>query len=241
MPQSHNGHAINNRILRSLPSATRKRLLPALEHVSTVRPQAMDRVDQPIEYLYFVNRGMVSFVKTMQDGRTVEVGAVGIEGVTDPNALFVVDRSIVDSLVQIPGSAFRIQRETLRREMAKDAMLREMMQRYARFAIGQFMQTAACNCLHSLEERSCRWLLMAHDSALDDTFPLTHEFLAMMLGVQRTGVSIAANLLQKAGLIRYARGSVTITNREGLEDAACECYGVVQGELESLFAASRRQ
>lgn len=241
MPQRHNDHAINNRILRFLPSATRKRLLPALEHISIVRSQEMDRVGRPIEYLYFVNRGLVSFVKTMQDGRTVEVGAVGIEGVTDPNALFVVDRAIVDSLVQIPGSAFRIQRETLRREMAKDAILREMMRRYARFAIGQFMQTAACNCMHSLEERSCRWLLMAHDSALDDTFPLTHEFLAMMLGVQRSGVSIAANLLQKAGLIRYARGSVTITNREGLEDAACECYGVVLDELESLFAAFSRR
>ena len=173
--------------------------------------------------------------------KKAQVGAVGIEGLTDPNALFVVDRAIVNSLVQIPGSAFRIRRDDLRREIAKDAALRAMMQRYARFAIGQFMQTAACNCLHSLEERSCRWLLMAHDSALDDTFPLTHEFLAMMLGVQRTGVSIAANVLQKAGLIGYARGHVTITNREGLEDAACECYGVVRGELESLFAASSRR
>ena len=215
MPQTHNGHAINNRILRSLPSATRKRLLTALEHISIVRSQEMDCVDQPIEYLYFVNRGMVSFVKTMRDGRTAEVGAVGIEGLTDPNALFVVDRAIVNSLVQIPGSAFRIRRDDLRREIAKDAALRAMMQRYARFAIGQFMQTAACNCLHSLEERSCRWLLMAHDSALDDTFPLTHEFLAMMLGVQRTGVSIAANVLQKAGLIRYARGHVTIKIARG--------------------------
>ena len=238
MPKTHNSHVINNRILLSLPSATRNRLLPALEYISTLRPQEMDRVDQPIEYLYFVNRGLVSFVKTMQDGRTAEVGAIGIEGLTDPNALFVIDRAIVNSLVQIPGNAFRIRRDDLRREIAKDVALRTLMQRYARFAIGQFMQTAACNCLHSLEERSCRWLLMAHDSALNDTFPLTHEFLAMMLGVQRTGVSLAARLLQRAGLIWYARGNVTITNREGLEDAACECYGVVRGELESLFAAS---
>ena len=240
MPQSHQYHGITNRILRSLPPATLRRILPALESLNMARWQVIDHVDGPIEYLYFVNRGLVSFVKTMQDGRTVEIGAVGIEGVTDPNALFSIDKAIVDSIVQIPGTAFRIRRDILKQEMAKDDALREMMQKYARFAISQLMQTAACNRLHSLEERCCRWLLMAHDSALSDTFPLTQEFLAMMLGVQRAGVSIAASFLQKAGLIVYVRGRVTITNRLGLEDAACECFDTIRSELEKLFGAPKR-
>jgi len=233
--QSHKNPEINNWILRSLPAATLKRLLPALEPLTMARWQVIDHLDRPIDHLFFVNRGLVSFVKTMQDGRTVEIGAVGIEGVTTPNALFVVDKALVDSIVQIPGTALRIRRDVLKHEMAKDDELREVMQNYARFAIGQLIQTAACNRLHSLEERCCRWLLIAHDSALSDTFPLTHEFLAMMLGVQRAGVSIAASFLQKAGLVRYSRGHVTITNRSGLEDAACECYGAVRAELKELF------
>lgn len=241
MTQSHKHHGITNRILRSLPSATLKHILPALEPLNTVRWQVIDRVDRPIEYLYFINRGLVSFVKTMQDGRTVEVGAVGIEGVTDPNSLFTIDKAIVESIVQIPGTAFRIRRDVLRYAMAKDDALREMMQKCARFAISQLMQTAACNRLHSLEERCCRWLLIAHDSALSKTFPITHEFLAMMLGVQRAGVSIAANYLQKAGLIQYTRGRVTITNRSGLEDAACECHGAVRAELDKLFGTPKRR
>ncbi len=241
MAQPREYPPITNRLLRSLPPATLKRILRVLEPVNTVRWQIIDRVDGPIEYLYFVNRGLVSFVKTMQDGRTVEIGAVGIEGLTDPNALFSIDRAIVESIVQIPGTALRIKRNVLRHEMEKDKALREMMQKYARLAIGQLMQTAACNRLHSLEERCCRWLLMAHDSALSDTFPLTHEFLAMMLGVQRAGVSIAANFLQKAGLIQYARGRVTITNRSGLEDATCECYETVRAEMGKLFTNEKQQ
>ena len=239
MTQPYKYHDITNHVLRSLPPATLTRILPHLELLNTARWQIIDHVDRPIKYLYFVNRGLVSFVKTMQDGRSVEIGAVGIEGVTDPNALFSIDRAIVESMVQIPGIAFRIRRDVLRDEMVKDHRLREMMQNCARFAIGQFMQTAACNRLHSLEERCCRWLLMAHESALSDTFPITHEFLAMMLGVQRAGVSIAASFLQKAGLIAYTRGRVTITNRLGLEDVACECYGTRRAELYKLFAAPK--
>jgi len=236
------GHReITNRILGSLPRATLKRILPDLEPLSTVRGQVIDQVDRPIEYLYFINRGLVSFVKTMQDGRTVEVGAVGIEGITDPNALFGIDKAIVGSIVQIPGTALRIRRAILLREMAMDDALREMMHKCARFAISQLVQTAACNRLHTLEERCCRWLLIAHDSALAKSFPLTHEFLAMMLGVQRAGVSVAARFLQKAGLIQYTRGRVTITDQSGLEDAACECYGAKRAELEKLFGTRKRR
>jgi len=191
---------IRNRILCALPHLTLTRILPDLEPVNMLRGQIIDQIDRSIDYLYFVDRGLVSFVKTMHDGRTVEVGAVGIDGVTDPNSLFGMDQAIVRALVQIPGVALRIRRDALKREMERDEVLVEIMRRCARMAITQLVQTAACNRLHTLEERCCRWLLIAHDNAIASTFPLTHEFLSMMLGVQRSGVSIAARLLQKAGL-----------------------------------------
>jgi CRP-like cAMP-binding protein len=226
-----------NRILLTLPHASLERIKPFLEPLIMERGQMIDRIDGPIRHMYFVNRGLVSVVKTMRDGRTVEIGAVGIEGVTDPNALFGIDQALLETMVQIPGSAFRIEREVLKREMVKDNAVREIMQKYARFAFSQLAQTAACNRLHSLEERCCRWLLLAHDSALADNFSLTHEFLAMMLGVRRSGVSIVAHLLKKAGLIEYKRGRVTILDRAGLMDAACECYGSTQMQLQQLFGA----
>jgi len=226
---------LNNRILLALPPATLQRIRPALESVETVRGQPIEHIDRRVEHIYFVNRGLISLVKTMRDGRTVEIGAVGIEGVTDPMALFGIDRAALEIIVQIPGNALRIRVATLRAAMREDPVLQRLLPAYARFAFIQLAQTAACNRLHFLEERCCRWLLTAHDSALSDHFPLTHEFLAMMLGVQRSGVSIAANSLKKAGLIQYTHGVITISDRRGLENAACECYRTILSELDALF------
>jgi CRP-like cAMP-binding protein len=190
--------------------------------------------------LYFLNSGLVSLIKMMSDGRTVEIGAIGIEGVTDPNAAFgVLDAALMEAVVQIPGTALRISRDALRDQLEKDAALRSVLQRYLQFFVQQIVQSAACNRLHSLEERCCRWLLVAHDSARSDTFPLTHEFLAMILGVQRASVSIAAKNLQRAGLIKYTRGNVTVTNRKELEESACECYAVLRRQLQVLFEHQR--
>lgn len=235
MPQTLEQEGVANRILLSLPPATFEQMRPALEHVTTGQGQVLNHVDAPTRYLYFINRGLVSLVKTMRDGRTVEIEAVGIEGIADPNALFGIERAILDSVVQIPGSAFRIRHDVLNRQLETDGALQAALQKYTRFLIGQLAQTAACNRLHSLEERCCRWLLIAHDNAFADDFPLTHQFLATMLGVQRVGVTIAANLLRKAGLIRYTRGRMTITNRAGLEEAACECYQAIRSEIEGMF------
>ena len=241
MSQSHE-NGITNHMLRSLPRPTLERILPALELINTAHRQVLDHIGRPIEFVYFVNRGLVSFVRTMRDGRTVGIGARGIEGVINSNALLTsMDKAIVDYVVQIPGTAFRIRTNILRDEMARDDALREAMLNCARFSVSQLAQDAACNRLHSIKERCCRWLLMAHDSALYETFPLTHEFLAMMLGVQRGGVSIAASYLQKAELIQYTRGRVTITNRSGLENGACECYGATRAELENLSGTPQRR
>lgn len=235
--------SINNRLLLALPRASFDLLRPALQPVGLVRGQAIDHPDGPIEYLYFVNRGFVSMVKTMHDGRSVEVGGVGVEGVTDPNSLFGFSSAVLDTVVQIAGDAFRVKREFLKAKIDQDPALRRTVQTHARFVLSQLAQTAACNRLHSLEERCCRWLLTAHDNALSDRFSLTHEFLAMMLGVQRTGVSIAARMLKKAGMIDYVRGEVTILDRAALQETSCECYRTLRDELNILFppaGAARR-
>jgi CRP-like cAMP-binding protein len=227
-----------NRLLLALPQATFENVRQNLEMVDLVRGQVIYHVDAPVKHVYFVDRGLISLVKTMRDGRTVEIGAVGIEGVAGSNALFGIERTILDSIVQVPGTALRGDCQAMRREMERSESLRDLIQCYAHFAVSQLAQTAACNRLHSLEERCCRWLLIAHDSARSDSFALTHEFLAMMLGVQRTGVSLTANILQRAGLIRYSRGYVTVTDRPGLEAAACECHSTIHAQLNHLFAGS---
>lgn len=228
---------ITNRMLLALPPASLERLRPDLEPVELPRGQVIGRQGRPVEYLHFISRGLVSLVKTMRDGRTVEIGTIGREGVTEAAAACGIGTTLLEGVVQIPGAALRIRLAPLAEALAADAALQELLHGYIRFCFLQMAQTAACNRLHFLEERCCRWLLTAHDSALSDTFPLTHEFLAMMLGVQRTGVSVAANALKSAGLIDYSHGLVTITDRAGLEHAACECYGVTEDLLAGLFAS----
>ncbi|WP_454887559.1 Crp/Fnr family transcriptional regulator [Sphingomonas oryzagri] len=226
---------ITNRLLLALPPATLDRLTPQMELIQTQSGAVIDHVNGVIQHLYFVNRGIVSMVKVMRDGRSVEVGAVGIEGITDSNALFGVDVAITETMVQVPGSALKVSRAFLSQELEQDRALRRMMERYWRFAFGQLAQTAACNRLHTLEERCCRWLLTSHDSALSDNYPLTHEFLATMLGTTRSSVSLTAKVLQRAGYIDYVRGIVTIIDRPGLEDTACECYVETAAEMNRLF------
>lgn len=230
---------ITNRLLQALPAATLARLRPALELVTTEKNQVIDRIDAPIMDMYFVNRGLVSLVKTMDDGRTIEIGAVGPEGVTDPNTVFRPTRAAVESIVQIPGTAFRIKGETLRQKVRRDGVLSDLMARYARFRFIQLAQNVACNRLHSIPERCCRWLLIGHDSALSSTFSLTHEFLAMMLGARRPGVSVILNELKQAGLIDYKHGMMTITDRAGIEATACECYRAIQDEMKELLSVSK--
>jgi len=231
---------IANLILLSLPKATLERLQPALELTTTEKGDVVDQADQPVNHLYFVNRGQISLVKTMEDGRSVEIGVVGIEGITQSYTIFGMNSAPLDTIVQVPGSAFRIKYDILKDCMARDDRLREALERYVRFGLLAIAQTAACNRLHHIEERCCRWLLIAHDNALSDTFLLTQEFLAMMLGVQRSGVSIAASFLQKAGFIKYRHGQVTIVNRSGLEGAACECYGNTRAQYRKLFGTPKR-
>jgi CRP-like cAMP-binding protein len=231
---------INNRLLLALPPPTLVRILKVSEPVSLVRGQRIDYADHPIKHIHFINRGLVCIVKTMEDGRTVEIGAIGIEGVTNLLPLVGVDRTILETIVQIPGTALRIGRDALMHEMENDDIIRHLLQNYVRFGLSELSRHIACNRMHHIEQRCCRWLLIAHDHALSDEFPLTHEFLAMMLGYQRAGVSIAMGSLVKAELIRHKRGTVTIVNRRGLEAAACECYREMQIELDEFLPPAKR-
>jgi len=236
MASQANTEFIHNLLLRALPKPTMERLRPHLQHVALPQGLVIDRANEPIPHIYFVNCGFVSMVKTMRDGRSVEIGGVGIEGITAPGALLGRRGSaVLDAVVQIPGAAFRIERTVLREIIDEEPPLATAIESQARYLLGLIAQTAACNRLHSVEERCCRWLLIAYDNALADRFALTHEFLAMMLGTQRAGVTVAARQLKKAGLIDYARGSVTITDRPGLEKKACECYRANRDEIETLY------
>ena len=231
--------SLHNRFLLALPKAARERLWPSLHRVALLQGEAIGHVDGPIPWIYFVDQGFVSIVKTMQDGRSVEIGGVGIEGLTTPNALLGSRASaLMETMVQVPGSAFRIERAVLKREMEADPVLAQMVEDYARFMVWQIAQTAACNRLHSMEQRCCRWLLIAADNSRSRQFSLTQEFLAIMLGVHRPGISMIARTLKKAGLIDYSRGQVTILDRAGLKEEACECYAAGHAEIQALYRAS---
>jgi CRP-like cAMP-binding protein len=171
----------------------------------------------------------------MGDGRTAEVGAIGIEGVTGPDALFGIPDAILECIVQVPGTALRMRPEALRKEMLRSPELHGFIARFVQSIINQIAQTAACNRLHSLEERCCRWLLTAHDSAGADSFAITHEFLATILGVQRAGVSLKVSAFQKDGLIRYSRGHMEILDRQRILAATCECYGTIRRQIDLVF------
>jgi CRP-like cAMP-binding protein len=233
------GEEIANRILLALPAAVLKQVLPHLKQLVLVREQVVCRLEGEIDHVLFPNRGLISLVKTMRDGRTVELGVRGIEGMTSPEALFGISTSLFDGLVQVPGSAFAINLTTLRKLTEQYRALKALLQRYIHVVVDQLAQTAACNRLHFLEQRCCRWLLIAHDSARADMFPLTQEFLSEMLGVRRSGVSIVAKKLQNSGLISYTRGRLTITDRAGLEALSCECYDSIREELDRLFATRK--
>ena len=226
---------INNGVLRALPERILERLRPNLRHVELQRGSPVNASDGVIVDVYFVNLGSIAVLKTMHDGHTAQIRTIGIEGLTDPWALFGVGGARLDAVVQIPGSAFQVNRNMLMKEMAREAELRALLRDYSRFAIGELARTSACNCLHGLEARCCRLLLVSQDNAMAESFELTQEHLAAMLGVQRGGVTIVAGNLKRAGLIDYSYGRISILDRRGLEQKSCECYLEMRSELDRII------
>lgn len=226
---------VGNNLLASLPKEEYQRLLPKLETISLSLKQQLYLPNEPIEYVYFLNTGIVSLVNVLGDGRIVEVATVGNEGMIGTPILLGVDRIPAETFVQVPGDGLRIKVDVFRREVPLGSPLHNLLLRYTQLLMNHFMQSVACNQLHSVEERCCRWLLLTHDRVDSDEFPLTQEFLSQMLGVRRASVSVVAAILQKAGLISYHRGKITVLDRQGLEDASCECYQVVKQEYIRLL------
>jgi CRP-like cAMP-binding protein len=230
-----------NRLLSLLPSKDYERLRRHLHRVPLNYRQSLYRANKAIEWVYFIEAGVGSLVNTMANGEAAEVGTVGNEGVVGLPLLFGDSKAPTSLYVQVPGGGVRIKAAIFNREMARSASMRAVMLRYAHTFFNQVAQSAACNHFHSLEQRCCRWLLMTHDRMPSDKFLLTQEFLAMMLGVQRTGVTAAASALQKAKLIRYTRGVVTMLDQRGLERRSCECYGVSKREFDRLLGGPKKR
>jgi CRP-like cAMP-binding protein len=225
----------SNRLLGLLSPRDYARLRPHLHRIPLKYRQSLYRANKPIGFVYFIETGVGSLVKTMANGQAAEVGTIGNEGLVGLPLVFGDDRAPTSVYVQVPGAGLRMKAALFKKELARSASMRTVMLRYAHAFFKQVAQSAACNHFHSIQQRCCRWLLMTHDRMQSDEFLLTQEFLAMMLGVQRTGVTVAASTLQRAGLIRYRRGNVTIIDRRGLIRRSCECYGVSKKEFDRLL------
>jgi CRP-like cAMP-binding protein len=227
----------SNRLLGLLREEDRTRLYRHLEPVVLEYRRPLYDANQPVEFVYFIESGVGSLVLTMANGQAAEVGTIGNEGFVGLPVLLGDDRTPTSVYIQVPGAGLRIRAEVFREELERSGPMRATMHRYAHAFFNQVAQSAACRDFHSLEQRCCRWLLMTHDRMRSDEFLLTQEFLAMMLGVRRAGVSVAAGKLRGDGVIRYRRGNVTVVDRRSLEDRACECYSTSKREFDRLLGA----
>ena len=223
-----------NRLLAALSREALEEILPSLTHVPLPSGMVIYEPNVRITHVYFVLSGIISMVSEMREG-TVEVGTVGCEGMTGLPIVLAADTMPSRAFVQVPGEALRMTAEDLIRSMNASPKLRRLIYRYVLALFDQTAQHAACNRLHGLEERCARWLLMTHDRVVGDVLMLKQQFLAEMLGVHRPAVTLAAGALQKAGIIRYSRGKVTVLDRAALENASCECYAIVSRRIEELL------
>jgi len=234
---TQNGTAVRNRLLMALSPEDLAWLRPSLHPVELHFNQTLHPADSPIDSVLFPESGMVSLIATLDDGDQIEVGIAGREGLVGLPLVFGDDRSLTEARVQVAGTALRIGAAPFRDAMERGGALPGLLLRYALAFHAQVTLTAACNARHAIEQRLARWLLIAHDRAGGDDYPMTHEFISIMLGVRRPGVTIAAGMLQKAGLIHYARGRMEVMDRPGLEAASCECYHTVRREFSRLLGA----
>ena len=215
---------VENHLIELLPRRDRLSLLAICEPVDLVLSDVLCEIGAPTRHVYFPTTGFISLV-TMIDGKPVlEVGMVGNEGMLGAQLVLGVVKAPLHALVQGPGVAWRIGTAPFRNELARSAALRRVLDRYLYVLMSQLATSAACVRFHLIAPRLARWLLMTHDRAHADSFHLTHEFLAYMLGVRRVGITTAAGVLQSSGLIEYHRGQITVLDRKGLEAVACSCY-----------------
>lgn len=222
------GKVVRNKILLSMPDGEYRTLRPHLEFLTLRHHRSLHEPHRPLKFFHFPNDGLISLVVAMKAGKTVEAGIVGNEGVAGISAIAGLLRSPLREIVQIGGSGFRVKVRELQKALASMPQLRHILERFAMVLGVQVAQTAACNRVHDIEQRLSRWLLMAQNRTGSKWLPLTHDFLATMLGTDRPSVTLAAGTLQRLTLIEYRRGSVRIVDLKKLEQFACECYGVIR-------------
>ena len=229
--QDGDGKRIFNEILLVLPPREREQLFSKLEFVRLKLHQVLFEPGETLKSGYFCNSGMFSILNVMPDGRSVEVGLIGNEGFAGLPLIAGFRTTSTRTVVQAEGSALRVDAGFFRATLPQSPELARQLQRYSQLFALQVTQIATCNRLHEVDERLARWLLMTQDRVGSDSLPLTQDFMAQMLGTRRSSVTVAAGTLQKAGLISYTRGSVTILDRPGLEEAACDCYGQLRQQI----------
>lgn len=224
-----------NQLLAALPQEEYERLLAHLEPCYLPKGKVLHEAGDPARYVCFPSSGMISLLSTTVDGETIEVGMVGREGMTGIPIILRVNKMPYRAVVQIPGHALLIQAHVLRDEFDRGGKLQHLLLCYTYLLFTQITQSAVCNRFHTIEERLARWLLVTRDQVQSDTLELTQEFISAMLGTPRSVVSATAGGLQKARIISYSRGIMTILDRRGLEDASCECYRIVRDEINRCF------
>jgi CRP-like cAMP-binding protein len=222
------GKPVSNKVLLATPDNEYESMRADLRYIDLPHHLSLHEPTQKIEFVYFPNHGMVSQVVVTKDGRTVEVGVVGNEGYVGAGLAAGLTRSSVREVIQIAGNGFRMMGNALERILKSAPQLQVILNRHTGLQGMQVAQTAACNRLHNIQQRLSRWLLMTQDRVDSGVLPITHDFIATMMGTDRSTVSLAASVLQKKGIIDYVRGAVKIVNRRKLEKSSCECYGVIQ-------------
>jgi CRP-like cAMP-binding protein len=230
--------AHQNRLLASLPDEEFERLRPHLVPIVLGYRYPLYEANAPIEFVHFIETGVASLVNTMMNGDAAEVGTIGNEGFVGVPILFGDREAPTSVYMQVSGAGLKMKANIFRADLQRSIFMQRAMLHYAHAFFNQIAQSAACNTLHVLEQRCCRWLLMTQDRMQSSNFPLTQEFLAMMLGVRRASVTDAANTLKRAGLIDYTRGCISILDRAGMEQRTCECYAVTKREFDRLHGLS---
>ena len=235
MAQDPSSPVVRNRLLAALPPDNLTQLLTKLRPVSLPLRKALLAPQGRIETVYFMESGWASMVAQLDDGTQAEVGLIGREGMVGLALIGGVETAFAETYMQAAGTALQMDASAFQHELEENRDLRRRLFRYNEAMHAQTAQTAACNGRHGLEQRLARWLLMAHDRSESDELFITQEFLSLMLCVQRPSITVIARILQKAGIIHYFKGNVTILDREALEATACDCYRMVQDRFDYLL------
>jgi CRP-like cAMP-binding protein len=235
MARSTSSSAVRNRLLTALPPDNLAQLLPKLHAVPLPLRKNLLVPQGRIEAVYFIETGWASVVAQSNDGAQTEIGLIGLEGMVGLALIGGVDTAFAETYMQAGGTGLQMEATAFQRELEDNHDLRRLLFHYNEAIYAQIAQTAACNGHHDLEQRLARWLLMAHDRTDGDEILITQEFLSLMLCVYRPSVTVVAGILQRAGVIRYSRGHITILDRDALEAVACDCYKTVQDRFDHLL------